>query len=78
MYYSGITLFKETHDFAKINLCFAFSCVQMPTVISVIRLTVLVKGPTKSYYTQYIYVWSLFCLIPLYVGLHFLWFLLEN
>ena len=54
MYYSGITLFKETHDFAKINLCFVFSCVQMPTVISVIRLTVLVKGPTKSYYTQYL------------------------
>ena len=54
MYYSGITLFKETHDFAKINFCFVSSCIQMPIVISVIRLTVLVKGATKSYYTQYL------------------------
>ena len=43
MYYSGITLFKETHDFAKINLCFVFSCVEMSTVISDIRLTVPVN-----------------------------------
>ena len=43
MYYSGITLFKETHDFAKINLCFVFSCIEMSTVISDIRLTVPVN-----------------------------------
>ena len=43
MYYSGITLFKETNDFAKINLCFVFSCVEMSTVISDIKLTVLVN-----------------------------------
>ena len=42
MYYSGITLFKKTHDIAKISLCFVFICVEMPTVISDIRLTVLV------------------------------------
>ena len=41
MYYSGITLFKETHDISKIILCFVFSCVEMPTVICDIRLTVL-------------------------------------
>ena len=43
MYYSGITLLKETHDIAKISLCFVFSCVEMPTVISDIKLTVLVN-----------------------------------
>ena len=34
---------KETHDFAKINLCFVFSCVEMPTGISDKRLAVLVN-----------------------------------
>ena len=29
MYYSGITLFKKTHDIAKISLCFVFICVEM-------------------------------------------------
>ena len=43
MYYSGINLFKETHDLAKISACFVFSCVEMPTVISGVRLTVLVN-----------------------------------
>ena len=43
MYYSGITLFKETNDIAKTSLCFVFSCVEMLTVISDIRLTVLVN-----------------------------------
>ena len=43
MYYGGITLFKETHDFAKISLYFVFSCVEMPTVISDIGFTVLVN-----------------------------------
>ena len=43
MYYTGITLFKETHDIAKISLCFVFSCVEMPTLISDIRHAVLVN-----------------------------------
>ena len=43
MYYSGITSFKETHHFAKTNLCFVFSFVEMPKVITDIRLTVLVQ-----------------------------------
>ena len=34
MYYSGITLFKETHDIAKIRFYFVFICVEKPTVIS--------------------------------------------
>ena len=38
----------------------------------------LFKGATKSCFTIYSLVWSLFCLIRLYVGLHFLQFLLEN
>ena len=43
MYFSRITLFKETLEISKISLCFVFSCVEMPTVISDIRLTVLVN-----------------------------------
>ena len=43
MYYSKITFFKETHDITNISSCFIFSCVEMPTVISDIRLTVLVN-----------------------------------
>ena len=50
MSYSGITSFKEPHDLAKTNLCFAFSCVDMPTVISDIRLTVLVNIKTSFYW----------------------------
>ena len=47
MYYSGITLFEERHDFAKISSCFVFSCIEMPRVISDIRLTVLVNIKTS-------------------------------
>ena len=43
MYYSGITLFKETQGIAKINLCFIFSSVEMPTMIFDIRQKVLVN-----------------------------------
>ena len=43
MYYSGITFFKEMHDITNISSCFVFSCVEMSTVISDIRLTVLVN-----------------------------------
>ena len=43
MSYSEITFFKETHDITNINSCFAFSCVEMLTVISDIRLAVLVN-----------------------------------
>ena len=43
MYYSGITLFEERHDFVKISSCFVFSCIEMPRVISDIRLTGLVN-----------------------------------
>ena len=43
MYYSGVTLFKETQGIAKINLCFILSSVEMPTMIFDIGQKVLVN-----------------------------------
>ena len=43
MYYSGVTLFKETQGIAKINLCFILSSVEMPTMIFDIGQKVLVR-----------------------------------
>ena len=43
MHNSGSTFFKEMHDITNISSCFVSSCVEMPTVISDIRLTVLVN-----------------------------------
>ena len=41
------------------------------------RVSENIKGATELYLTHYS-IWSLFSLIQLYVGLHFLRFLLEN
>ena len=40
------------------------------------RCLFIFKGATKMYFTHVILAWSLFCLIRVYVGLHFLQFLL--
>ena len=59
MYYSGITVFKETHNIAKISLCFVFSCVKMPTVTSDVRLPVLVNIKNFVSIVQYLMLFSL-------------------
>ena len=59
MYYSGITVFKETHNIAKISLRFVFSCVEMPTVTSDVRLPVLVNIKNFVSIVQYLMLFSL-------------------
>ena len=59
MYYSRITVFKETHNIAKISLCFVFSCVKMPTVTSDVRLPVLVNIKNFVSIVQYLMLFSL-------------------
>ena len=59
MYYSRITVLKETHNIAKISLCFVFSCVKMPTVTSDVRLPVLVNIKNFVSIVQYLMLFSL-------------------
>ena len=63
MYYSGITFFKKMHDITNISSCFLFSCVEMPTVISDIILTVLVNIKILFLLFNILYFFNTFFLI---------------
>ena len=60
MCYSGIALFKETDDIAKISLCFVFSCVESIYIYIYICIYSIYIYIKYIYICGYVYIYYIY------------------